>query len=795
MIDFQYAKTPAASGGDVPLADVRPDPPSGDGSHLPGRSPSCAPQEPSPFTSVPEEMKRERRWVLWRTETRDGKPTKVPYQTNWTRADSTDPSTWADFETAMGRYLHFREYVGGIGFVLGDGWVGVDIDGCIDESGDVSREAREIVEALGSYTELSPSGRGIHIICRGELPPGNRRKGKIEMYDKGRYFTVTGRQVPGFENLPVEERTEALKSVHARVLGRGEGGFRAPALPASEAQSRLSAPELYKWAKREVSAYFTDREAALRLHNDDDSAADMALANHLAYKALGGRTSFDDGDVKTLETVMRMSALSREKWDRPDYLLRTIERALNDRAARNKEEREKTGPEGWTHKLVRNKSGAPVANDTYNVTLALREAPELRGLFVYDCVKSGWELTRTPPWGVCRKRDDSCADEPVIIDLLHYLQENYGIRAERSRLHECVLAVALETWRNPITEHVRGLPQWDGVERLETWLIRYLGAEDNEYHRFVGREFLLGAVARALQPGCKMDFVLILQGKQGIGKSMTVRTLFSPFYLSGTIDPDNRDSILNMEKAWCVELGELVTLNRKEAEDLKEFITRQEDAFRLPYARNSIKVPRHTVFVGTTNEREYLKDPTGNRRFWPVECKKIDIEALKEDRDQLLAEARAIYERRMRDRGDWYVFPSGEIVEAVSKMQEDREVGHPWTEPIEHYLYEEATGEFPVPGAIPGAVTVEEVLKHALDKNIGMCSMADQRSVGQILRKLGWQKMRYRVRERKRYFWVAPEIEWPSEGAGIEQVREASQEWLRKIKAEREACRLREKGA
>ena len=170
------------------------------------------------LSTIPDELQRHDRWVVWRYETRGGKQTKVPScpDAPSQRASVTDPSTWSTFAVA-----HAAVEAGladGIGFVLGDGFGGVDIDGCRNpETGEITDAALDIIKALDSYTEISPSGTGIKVFVRGVLPQGGRRKARLEMYDAGRYFTVTGEHVAGTPTT-VEERNTALEALHKRTF-------------------------------------------------------------------------------------------------------------------------------------------------------------------------------------------------------------------------------------------------------------------------------------------------------------------------------------------------------------------------------------------------------------------------------------------------------------------------------------------------------------------------------------------------------------------------------------------------
>ncbi len=171
--------------------------------------------------NIPAALKERRQWVLWRDEApKTGKKGKAPYQLNGHHARDDDPATWASFEQCLEAYRSRKRY-DGIGFVFSpdDDFIGVDLDGCRDPlTGAVNEQARAIIAHLDSYTEVSPSGRGIHVLVRGRLPGVRRRKGDIEVYDGGRYFTVTGNRVEGTPP-KIERRQEALNSFYHEVFG------------------------------------------------------------------------------------------------------------------------------------------------------------------------------------------------------------------------------------------------------------------------------------------------------------------------------------------------------------------------------------------------------------------------------------------------------------------------------------------------------------------------------------------------------------------------------------------------
>ena len=173
-----------------------------------------------------------------------------------------------------------------------------------------------------------------------------------------------------------------------------------------------------------------------------------------------------------------------------------------------------------------------------------------------------------------------------------------------------------------LTDMLEGLPEWDGVKRKDTLLIDCLGAEDCAYTRAVTALLLRAALARAFQPGCKFDYMVVLQGPQGAGKSTMIRLLAmrQEFFVDDVKNIGAKDAQEQIQGRWFVEMAELAAFKGRYIETLKSFITSQVDSYRVPYAKRPVQLSRRCVLVGTTNLGEYLDDPTGNRRFLPVEC-------------------------------------------------------------------------------------------------------------------------------------------------------------------------------
>ncbi len=269
-------------------------------------------------------MRDLRQWLCWRSEEREGKPTKIPYSPiTGGRASSTTPETWAGYEEAV-RACKEEGYTG-VGFVFTpeDDLCGVDLDGCLDPlTEEIEPWAWTIIEELDSYTEISPSGKGVHILVRAALPEGRNRKGRFEAYDRGRYFTVTGRHLAGSPQR-IENRQEELQCVVRRVFGEeSTNGHTKPVAVPEPVANGLSDSEVIQKA---LAASNSERFS--RLWNGDTSGygshseADLALCGMLAF--------WTGGDASRIDSLFRQSGLYRKKWERKDYRNRTITEALS----------------------------------------------------------------------------------------------------------------------------------------------------------------------------------------------------------------------------------------------------------------------------------------------------------------------------------------------------------------------------------------------------------------------------------------------------------------------------------
>lgn len=313
---------------------------------------------------------------------------------------------------------------------------------------------------------------------------------------------------------------------------------------------------------------------------------------------------------------------------------------------------------------------------------------------------------------------------------------------------------------NPLKKHLKSFT-WDGVKRLDTWLPHYMGTKDTPYTRAVGRKWLISAVARAMDPGCQADHMLIFEGKQGIGKSQALRIIGGQFYAeySGSMTgagTQHKDLVAVISGKMIVEMSELATVRKAEMEALKAVLTTCVDDARLSYERHAKSYPRTCIFGGTTNEigQAYIADVTGARRFWPThvgEMGPIRIPLLREDRDQLWAEAVEAFE----DGEDWYSVPQEEVAAEQADRQISVEQSDPWFARIRQALTEEDSyknGIFrTVPRFTAGQPTedfcvrvgpIDTLLGVTLSVDTGRQTTADVQRVQRILKAIGFLRMR-----------------------------------------------------
>ena len=317
----------------------------------------------------------------------------------------------------------------------------------------------------------------------------------------------------------------------------------------------------------------------------------------------------------------------------------------------------------WLSELSANKRGEydPTIN---NMLLILRNDPNLKGLGAHNQFSARNEVHRKLPWS---RSGDYWSD----IDdagLRHYMEKIYNLQGVQ-KLNDALSLIFEENAYHPVKKYLGGL-KWDGKHRVESLFIDYLGAEDTPYVRTVTRKTLVAAVKRIYHPGCKFDYMLTLIGKQGIGKSYIIKKLAMNWFSDSITDIKGKEAYEALDGVWIMEMGELAALKKQEREAIKGYISKQEDTYRKAFARNVTVNKRQCIFIGTTNDTEFLNDSTGGRRFWIIETdekkrtKTVWDDLSQDDVDQIWAEAIHYYKR-----GENIMHLEKEIAEEAQTIQ------------------------------------------------------------------------------------------------------------------------------
>lgn len=269
----------------------------------------------------------------------------------------------------------------------------------------------------------------------------------------------------------------------------------------------------------------------------------------------------------------------------------------------------------WLAQLTVNSRGL-FESTINNVYLILLHDPELYDRYYYDEFKERPIVSGDLPWEKLMARSSPCWTDSDDSGLRQYIEMHYKIDSA-VKIRDAVELAMLSHKRHLVREYLQGL-EWDGLARADTLFIDYLGAEDSEYVRTVTRKALLGAVARIFSPGCKHDHMLVLVGPQGCRKSTTLAKLGHTWFSDSLYTVSGKEAYEQIQGYWIIEMGEMAATRKAELEQIKQFMSKQTDSYRAAYARRTQEHPRQCAFFGTTNDDEFLRDPTGGRRFWPV---------------------------------------------------------------------------------------------------------------------------------------------------------------------------------
>lgn len=386
-----------------------------------------------------------------------------------------------------------------------------------------------------------------------------------------------------------------------------------------------------------------------------------------------------------------------------------------------------------------------------NALVYLAHDPTLAGLIRYNEFDEEAQTFRPPPR---LNQGDPVAPGPYprpvrqsdIVAITAYIQRAH--KAPRMAIKTIDEAIHTDAERrrfHPVREWLAGL-RWDGTHRLDTWLCNAFGAPDTPYTQAVGAKMLMAAVRRVRQPGCKFDEMPILEGLQGAGKSRTVRRLFGSDWFTDSMPPDlkSKDSAQAVLGIWCVEFAEIEHLVRTDTETLKAFLSRPTERFRPPYAKSFMKRGRECIFIGTTNATDYLRDTTGNRRFWPIKCEFADEGWVSEHREQLWAEA------AMREASGEILWLEEDAKAEAIEAQSERIMEDVWSEKVREWLQQQK-------GLFERHVTVPKLLADALGLTSAQMDKKAEMRAGLILAKEGMKRDVIKEGNRSRRVWRWPD--------------------------------------
>lgn len=322
--------------------------------------------------------------------------------------------------------------------------------------------------------------------------------------------------------------------------------------------------------------------------------------------------------------------------------------------------------------------------------------------------------------------------------MLYYLQHNLSLSAmTEATVVKGVLMYAHMHDRNELVDWVEGL-KWDGVERCSDFLVDVFECDRNEYTTAASRNFWVSMIARVKRPGCQVDNMLIVEGDQGIRKTTALRAIGGKWFAEISETVGTADFLQTLHGKLLVELGELSAFSKAESAHIKSMLTRTYDRFRPPYARAPSDFPRQCIFVGTTNKKRYLRDNTGNRRFWPIEARAVNVDYIVQQRDQLFAEALSRFSRGEK----WYEMPT----ELTNAAQEGRREVDAWEEVMSNYLINKTE------------TTMVEIASEALKMETSRMDSMAMRRICEILQLFGWKSENMRgSRKYVRWFKPSPE--------------------------------------
>jgi Virulence-associated protein E len=562
-------------------------------------------------------------------------------------------------------------------------------------------------------------------------PKCKNTKLNIEIYDRDRYFTVTGNVFTDPDGWTLEDLFKDDQGNLAIVyhdLFSAQSNGQANGQHVTSRHVDTSDEELLEVARKAKNgAQFTalyDRGDTSGYGNDD-SSADMALMNHLAF------WTGSDGD--RMERLFGLSALGqRKKWtDRPDYRRHTVEAALRDCTQVYRGNGRPRTANGKAPKPARS------AGPTDPITKANGEWR--------SCIHNSKLWLENPSRNFKIRHDtfpqnilvnDELLSDELIINLTAQIEAETRAVWTPAHTRGGVIDLACRNQFSSLTTWLDRL-KWDGIGRIDDFFVDHWDCDRDDYSAACARVFFLSAVARAFKPGCQADVMVVLIGEQGLCKSTGMAALCprEEWFTDDLPDLSDRKPAECLRGKWIVEFSEFNRINRASLESVKSFLTRRVDRYRPPYDRIPKDFPRVCVFVGTTNDTRPLQD-TENRRFMPLICKsKADIQKIIDAREQLWGEAVSRYRG-----GDKWWITDPTMLTHVAQRQELARRDDAWETILDSKL------------GFKNEIEIEEVMQ-ALDIKTDRLDKPTQTRIGFCLAKLGFARVQVRVGKTRFYMW------------------------------------------
>lgn len=438
-------------------------------------------------------------------------------------------------------------------------------------------------------------------------------------------------------------------------------------------------------------------------------------------------------------TLFHMAKVADKEWVQPSHIAPPAEQEFGSEEFPEGFDLVPIVEQHWTDHLTLKvfkdgEKGGPLDNMANAIT-AFTRAPEWRDSLAYDEFSNRPKLLAPPPWVKMDRREAArsyprdCHDDDAVMATT-WIQNAAIPNMKLSVVKDAWMTVAKHHGYHPVKSYLNAIT-WDGTKRIDSWLIDHMGAEDTKLHQQFGAKFLISAVARIFNPGCKVDTVLVLEGPQGLKKSQALQALANGWYTDHIPDLTSKDAAIQIQGVWIVEHAEFDKLGRAESNRAKAFISTGTDRFRPPFGTCSEDFPRQCVFAATLNPSStgYLNDETGARRYWPVLCgvtwkepgRKVNIKTLTAVRDQLWAEAVV---RFQLGENHWL---EGDMEAEQTKVTDVRFTSDPWAGRINKAI------------ALVKFVTIGSILENILGIPLGTANKSHQDRVGKVLRAAGWK--------------------------------------------------------